>query len=86
MAIKAGIGKLSLDIGIAEFWELLEAGGIEILPLSSGQMTRLATLPTYHKDPFDRLIIAAAIEKAVTAISSDSIFAEYLPRDKILLV
>ena len=36
-----------------------------------------ATLPFYHRDPFDRLIIAQSIAEDVPIISVDSVFNKY---------
>jgi PIN domain nuclease of toxin-antitoxin system len=38
---------------------------------------RLDQLPTPHKDPFDRLLIAQAIEEQLTLVSVDPMMALY---------
>jgi PIN domain nuclease of toxin-antitoxin system len=37
----------------------------------------LATLPFYHRDPFDRLIIAQAITENIPVVSIDAAFDSY---------
>ncbi|GAB1542383.1 hypothetical protein NUACC21_50570 [Scytonema sp. NUACC21] len=50
---------------------------IEILPITVAHVLALDGLPLYHKDPFDRLLIAQAnIENAVL-ISCDAVFTNY---------
>lgn len=36
-----------------------------------------AKLPDIHKDPFDRMLIAQAIEEKLTLVSRDSMIAQY---------
>ncbi|MEB3121905.1 MAG: type II toxin-antitoxin system VapC family toxin [Snowella sp.] len=40
-------------------------------------LEQLARLPFYHKDPFDRLIIAQAIAENISIITKDSMFKNY---------
>jgi PIN domain nuclease of toxin-antitoxin system len=35
------------------------------------------TLPMHHRDPFDRLIIAQAINRQLALVSADSAFKAY---------
>lgn len=51
--------------------------GFEILPLTFEHTNQLASLDYYHKDPFERLIIAQAITEKLTIISKDNNFARY---------
>ncbi len=37
----------------------------------------ISTLPLYHKDPFDRFIIAQSLVENLTVISKDSAFDAY---------
>lgn len=34
-------------------------------------------LPRLHRDPFDRMLIAQALEEGMTLVSRDPIFADY---------
>ena len=40
-------------------------------------MLAMEKLPFHHKDPFDRLLLAQAIQEEITLVSSDGIFSEY---------
>lgn len=78
IAIKVNIGKLILPKKYAEFIdEQIQINDIKILPISLSHLNLIATLPLHHKDPFDRLIIAQAIEENITIISRDSAFNSY---------
>ncbi len=78
IAIKVSINKLTLPKNYQEFMnEQIEINDIQILPISLSHLSLITTLPLHHKDPFDRLIIAQAIEKNITIISKDSAFNSY---------
>ncbi|WP_017294268.1 type II toxin-antitoxin system VapC family toxin [Geminocystis herdmanii] len=78
IAIKVSINKLTLPKNYHEFIsEQIKINDIEILPISLSHLNIITTLPLHHKDPFDRLIIAQAIEKNITIISKDSVFNSY---------
>jgi PIN domain nuclease of toxin-antitoxin system len=40
-------------------------------------LTELESLPWHHRDPFDRLMAAQAIQRGLQVVSSDPIFEEY---------
>ncbi|WP_020507892.1 type II toxin-antitoxin system VapC family toxin [Lamprocystis purpurea] len=50
---------------------------MQILPISLRHIDRLADLPAHHRDPFDRLLIAQAIEEGLILVSSDGQFLSY---------
>ncbi|MBR8837635.1 MAG: type II toxin-antitoxin system VapC family toxin [Stigonema ocellatum SAG 48.90 = DSM 106950] len=75
--IKHQLGKLTLNKTLKEIIAIQEKNYLEILPISSVHILALDGLPIYHKDPFDRLLIAQTnIENAVL-ISCDSVFTNY---------
>ena len=78
LAVKVGLGKLRLPYNLGqEFDATLESIGFELLPLSSAALERTARLPDYHRDPFDRLLVAEALEHSATLVSSNEIFDAY---------
>lgn len=75
--IKHQLGKLTLNKALREIIAIQQNNYIEILPINIQHILALDNLPLYHKDPFDRLLIAQAnIENAVL-ISCDNVFANY---------
>jgi PIN domain nuclease of toxin-antitoxin system len=44
------------------------------LAIEHGHALRVGRLPPHHRDPFDRLIVAQALEEDVPVLTSDSIF------------
>ncbi|WP_395607883.1 type II toxin-antitoxin system VapC family toxin [Pseudomonas sp. B22129] len=77
MAIKVGTGKLNVDL--AQIHECcLQIGFIE-LPVTSEHAMAVKDLEHHHKDPFDRLIVAAAISEPMKLLTADPHVACYTP-------
>ncbi len=55
----------------------VQLNGLEILPVNLEHALRLDTLPSIHKDPFDRLLIAQAIVESCSFVSHDQEIARY---------
>ena len=78
MQIKLQLGKLKLNLPLAELIESQrQTNNIEMLPVTLAHVLALQDLPSHHKDPFDRLLIAQANVEEAVLLSSDSVFAEY---------
>jgi len=78
MAIKSSLGKLALAKPLGELLPpLLSDAGIELLPIEIADLARVATLPFHHRDPFDRLLAAQALERGFTVVSIDETFDTY---------
>jgi len=78
MQIKSQLGKLALKLPLPEIIESQQqTNNIAVLDVTLAHVLALEGLPTPHKDPFDRLLVAQAkIEEAVL-VSSDKIFEQY---------
>ena len=78
IALKYESGKLPLperpDIWIEE---QLRRQVIEVLPLQRDTLYRAAALPPVHKDPFDRVIAAEALQRDLRVVSPDKPFELY---------
>ena len=77
IAIKLSVGKLKLDVSFDALKEEVLLNGFEILPIEFQHLQALLNLDFYHRDPFDRIIIAQAISEGMTLISKDSHFSNY---------
>jgi PIN domain nuclease of toxin-antitoxin system len=76
--IKVQLGKLSLAVPIEELvTKNQQENNIELLPIGLAHVSQLEKLPPYHKDPFDRIIIAQAIIEDLVIVSIDGAFADY---------
>jgi PIN domain nuclease of toxin-antitoxin system len=77
LAIKISIGKMSFPGRIAGFVSLAETNHIPIIPIETCHLPILEALPSIHKDPFDRLLIATAMAEQMTLITTDENIARY---------
>lgn len=77
MAIKSNIGKLKLPASISKMMADCEDLKIEILPISPAHLERIETMPGFHGDPFDRLILSQAMVEDFTILSTDGKFDLY---------
>jgi PIN domain nuclease of toxin-antitoxin system len=68
-----------------QVWSGLEQMGARVLHIQREHIERLAALPEHHQDPFDRMIIAQAVEGKFTCVSSDERFPLYKPAGLQLL-
>lgn len=55
---------------------LLDNGYLE-LPITSEHAVSVDTLSEFHKDPFDRLLIAQALVEGITLLTADAQLARY---------
>lgn len=53
------------------------AEGFRILPVETSHLPALVSLPFHHRNPFDRLIIAQAVEEEMPVCSGDAAFRDY---------
>jgi len=75
MSIKIGLGKLTADL--EEIREHCRDSGFIELPVSVEHAIAVKDLEHHHRDPFDRLIVAAAITEPMKLITSDPMVAKY---------
>lgn len=76
--IKHGVGKLPLPGPPAVYIpQERDAHGITPLPLDDGALTHLAGLPSFHRDPFDRILIAQALQHGLTLVTVDAAVRGY---------
>jgi PIN domain nuclease of toxin-antitoxin system len=82
IAIKQSLGKLELARP-AEHWlpEVLRKTGFELADVNLASALRVRGLAWHHRDPFDRLLIAQALEHGYTIVTHDAAFEAYgVPR------
>jgi len=78
MQIKHQLGKLSLRLPLVDIVAHQQAtNGVIVLPILPTHVFALDGLPTAHKDPFDRLLVAQANSEGATLVSADAIFRSY---------
>jgi PIN domain nuclease of toxin-antitoxin system len=78
MAIKISLDKLVLTMPLKDFLrEHIQGNNIGILDISVNHVLQTESLPYFHRDPFDRLIIAQAIVENLPVITADQHFNRY---------
>ena len=72
IAIKANIGKLDLSFPFSTISSNLINLEIAELPITFKDLEIYLSLPLHHRDPFDRILIAQAMNHALIFISQDA--------------
>ena len=55
---------------------LIDNGYLE-LPITHQHVLSLKGLPSHHKDPFDRMLVAQSITEGITLVTTDPVVARY---------
>ncbi len=77
IAIKINVGKLELKTSFTDLSEKIRMNAIKILPVTFQDTLTVSSLPHYHRDPFDRMIVVQCINNDFTLISKDAFLKEY---------
>jgi PIN domain nuclease of toxin-antitoxin system len=81
MQIKLQLGKLKLKSSLDSLIESQQrANDLHVLPVELCHVLALSDLPSHHKDPFDRLLIAQAIAEDALLLSADAALSSYTVR------
>ncbi|MCU1233297.1 MAG: twitching motility protein PilT [Candidatus Solibacter sp.] len=77
IAIKCGLGRDDFEVDARLLRRgLLDNGYLE-LAITSEHTVAIGGLPTIHKDPFDRLLVAQSMVEGITLLTSDPLVAQY---------
>jgi PIN domain nuclease of toxin-antitoxin system len=77
LAIKVNLGKVDAISLVSDLSMHLAEEGFEELPIAIRHATRAGSLPLHHRDPFDRLLVAQALELDVPILSADKSLDRY---------
>lgn len=75
IAIKVAQGRF--DVAPERIVEAATNSGYAELPVASRHAARLASMPMHHRDPFDRLLVAQALEEPARLLTADRKLAPY---------
>jgi len=75
-------GGKGFDFEIEDDWDILvpralDEAGIVRLDLEATDCRRMEDLPLHHRDPFDRMLAAQALQRRFGIISRDACFDDY---------
>jgi PIN domain nuclease of toxin-antitoxin system len=77
IAIKRGLGRSDFQVDPRLLRRGLLDNGYRELPIGSDHAVALDGLPSLHKDPFDRILIAQATVEGITLLTADPLVAQY---------
>ena len=75
---KSQTGRLNLPKPVGPYVvKKLAENRIGVLPLGLDHVLRLESLGLYHRDPFDRILIAQSLEEGLPLVTADPLFDRY---------
>lgn len=77
IAIKHGLGRSDFQVNARVLRRGLLDNGYSELPIASEHAVAIDGLPSIHKDPFDRILIAQATVEGITLLTVDAFVAQY---------
>ena len=78
IVVKYQLGKLPLPEAPARYIpRVRNAHGIAALPIDETDALHLSTLPSIHRDPFDRLLVSQSICRGLVILTPDPLIHAY---------
>jgi PIN domain nuclease of toxin-antitoxin system len=77
LAIKVNLGKFKPPSILDGLDRLMQQEAFSGLPITLEMAVRAGLLPTYHRDPFDRMLVAQAQSLNIPILSADAILDRY---------
>ena len=77
VAIKTSIGRPDFQVDPALLHRSLVAEGFIEWPITAAHLSTVAGLPWVHRDPFDRLLVAQAMQDGLTLLTVDATLKRY---------
>ena len=77
VAIKHGLGRGDFRVDARLLRRGLLDNGYGELPITSEHAVALDSLPSIHRDPFDRILIAQSMVEGITLLTADPLVAQY---------
>jgi PIN domain nuclease of toxin-antitoxin system len=74
IAIKRALGRLEAPDDLSE---AVVAAGFTRRVITFADVDRMSTLPPHHRDPFDRMLVAQAMEEGAPIVTCDPQIARY---------
>jgi PIN domain nuclease of toxin-antitoxin system len=77
IAIKYALGRGDMPISGQQAVHYFRQAGYRFLAIEPEHVVAVETLPAYHQDPFDRLLVAQALVEPMRLITHDATVARY---------
>lgn len=78
IALKKARGKIGFALPVSQWFPaMLSRFALQELPITAAVAARSCELPPLHGDPFDRILIATAMENQLALMTPDQTIAQY---------
>lgn len=77
VATKSALRRTDFKADPAALVRALAQSGISELPVTAAHAARVARLPSLHRDPFDRLLVAQSLAEPMTLLTNDAALVRY---------
>ena len=78
IAIKVQLGRLKVPEDLERFIpEQLRINNIKTLPIEMSHALHMRSLPAYHRDPFDRMLVVQAQAENLPILTADPLISKY---------
>ncbi len=74
IAVKQKLGRLAFAGSPSQ---AITMNGFLSLPISGDHAEAAASLPPIHQDPFDRILVAQALARALVLVTADGVVSQY---------
>jgi PIN domain nuclease of toxin-antitoxin system len=74
LALKRGLRRLTVH---EEPDKMAVRAGFSLLPIKLAHIHVLQTLPQLHRDPFDRMLVAQAVDEGLVLVTADTTLQRY---------
>lgn len=74
ISLKQSIGKLNFNLSWDQYIQLQS---LEVIKIELEHILKIKQLPLFHRDPFDRILIAQSIIEDIPLITSDKQIHQY---------
>jgi PIN domain nuclease of toxin-antitoxin system len=77
VAIKTSLARPGFAVDSRELQQALIAEGFIELPITALHIARVSALPWVHRDPFDRMLVAQAMDDGLLLLTADATLKGY---------
>ena len=77
VVIKRGLGREDFKVNPRRLRKMLITHGYSELSVAAEHVFTIETLPLFHKDPFDRLLLAQARSEGMLLLTVDAYVSQY---------
>lgn len=77
ITIKNGLERSDFNVDPRRLWRMLLVNGYREISVTSEHAVAVNDLPSLHKDPFDRILVAQARVEGLTLLTADKMVAKY---------